>query len=178
MHYGASMAKTPREVLTPEALRKAALSPEQIEALRKAALQPEQIAALRKAARAELVHREQAAREAAELAEARRKMSHLLAVRDGLARPPWQRETLPRPEPKILEPPGPKPGEPSPKRKIWEHALAILEDDDMRPPRRRGRLGTIAALVRNRGGYPHAPATIAKYIRHDFREWETKNHNK
>jgi hypothetical protein len=64
--------------------------------------------------------------------------------------------------------------EEAPKAGAPKEALAILNDDERRPPPGRGRVTKIANMIQP--NWPtHKPNTLADYIRQSVRKWEKEN---
>lgn len=87
----------------------------------------------------------------------------------------WRAKRQPE---QIPAPPGPKPGEASPKNKACDLAVAILNDDALRPPRGKGRKIALAKTIKQRLRLSHQEATIAGYIGPAVDEWERDHPDK
>jgi hypothetical protein len=77
--------------------------------------------------------------------------------------------------------PGPKPGQETIKRRADNAVRAILDDDAKRPPKGRGRMVTLARMIRESflpEGIHYEQNTIERMIRPAVKEWEKRNPDK
>jgi hypothetical protein len=75
------------------------------------------------------------------------------------------------------QPPGRKPGQDSPKSAMCAEAVAILNNNTLRPPPKHGRVTKIANMIQPK--FPgYKPGTITGYISDAIRQWVVKNPGK